>query len=77
MASDDVKGTTESPAIRWSKAKERREALQAKLGLVAQAVGPGQDIPSPAMPLTAEVLEELDRLSKDEEEALAEFTAQR
>jgi hypothetical protein len=67
--------TVESPAIRWTKAKERREELQAKVGLVAQAVGPGQDIPSPAMALTAEAMEELERLIKDEEEAYAEYMA--
>jgi len=67
--------TTESPAVRWTKAKEHREELQAKLGLVAQAVGPGQDLPSPATALTAEAIEDLERLIKDEEEAYAEYMA--
>ena len=73
----EAKQTTKSPAVRWEEAKKRREELQEKVGLVAQAVGPGQDIPSPAMTLTAEVVEELDLLIKEEEGALAEFRAQR
>ena len=64
-----------NPAARWTRAKQRREELQAKVGIVAHAVGRGQDIPSPAMPLTAEALDELEQLIKDEEVAYAAYTA--
>jgi hypothetical protein len=64
-----------SPAQRWMNAKARKEQLETRIGFKAYAVGPGQDIPSPAMALAADAMERLQLLEQEEKEAYAAYQA--
>ena len=64
-----------SPAQRWIEAKARKDEFAAQLGFKAYGVGPGQDVPAPAMALTVEAMEQLQLLEQEEKEAYAGYQA--